>query len=262
MTKKTIAIVAALCLTLAGIQGIAGTVYADTEASAAQTERELPAAYTNDDSGGYLEQESDRNVPKAPDRKTADQEFNKGGYPAVYPSGGIQSIRMMYPPTRSQSPYGTCWAHAVAACADFDMVKNHGKTAYTFDVSELQLAYYTYHPAIDRLGYLNGDVNRIASGAKDNFLDMGGNSDRSMRTLAQWKGFTYESNIPYSSAANVLSYGLSAGNAYRNDAAKLEKAYIVDVKENQNAVKEAVMQYGAVAISYEYELKYYNKNTY
>lgn len=184
-----------------------------------------------------------------------------GSYPAVYPAGGIQDIRMMFPPTRLQSPYGSCWAHAVAACADFDMVKNHGRTAYTFNVSELQLAYYTYHPATDRLGYLDGDVNKLASTARDNFLNIGGNPSRAMRTLSQWKGFTYESNIPYSSAEQVISYGLSAGNAYRNDAAKLEKAYIVNPKTDRDAVKEAILQYGAVAVAYQYELDYYNKNT-
>lgn len=246
MRIRVIAVLAALCMIGSGTFGIA---YADN----GQADMAV--------SGGYIETEADQNVPKAGAKAKEKDAFNKGGYPAVYPAGGIDDIRKMFPPTRLQSPYGTCWAHAVAACADFDMVKNHGQTAYTFNISELQLAYYTYHTAIDRLGYLDGDVNKVSSGAKDNFLDIGGNSGRAMRVLAQWKGFTYESNIPYSSAESVLSYGLAGSNAYRNDAAKLEKAYTVDIKTNQNAVKQAVMEYGAVAVSYEYDLNYYNKNT-
>lgn len=245
MRKKVIAGVAALCMIGAGAFG---TAYADADLADAVA------------GGGYIESESDQNVPKSAAKTSEKDAFHKGGYPAVYPSGGIDDIRRMYPPTRSQSPYGTCWAHAVAACADFDMVKNHGQSAYTFNVSELQLAYYTSHTAIDRLGYLDGDVNKVASGAKDNFLNIGGNSGRAMRTLAQWKGFTYELNVPYSSAQNALTYGLAASNAYRNDAAKLEKAYTVDIKTNPNAVKQAIMQYGAVAVSYEYDLNYYNRN--
>ena len=261
MTKKTVAILMTLSLVFAGIPAMAGTAYAGTTTPDVQVRGESTAILSDNHEGGYIETEMDRDVPKAKNEESEADSFNKGGYPAAYPSGGIDDIRSMFPPTRKQSPYGTCWAHGVAACADFDMVKNHGQTAYTFNVSELQLAYYTYNPGMDRLGYLNGDSNSLASTAKDHFLNIGGNANRAMRTLSQWKGFTYESTIPYSSAENVLAYGLTSSYAYRNDATKLEKAYIVDSKENRNAIKQAVMQYGAVAVSYQYDTAYYNKNT-
>ena len=246
MKKKTIALLTILSVAITGLLSAPETVYGNEDVVI---------------SGGYMELETDRQVPQPQAKTKTDGELNRGNYPAVYPAGGIDDIRRMYPPTRTQMPYGTCWAHSVAACADFDMVKNHGQTAYTFNVSELQLAYYAYHTAQDRMGNLNGDVNQIASAAKENFLNIGGNSAFATRTLAQWKGFTYEGTIPYSSAGSVLAYGLSSENAYRSDAAKLEKSYVVDIHTDPNGIKQAILQYGAVAISYEYDLAYYNRNT-
>ena len=183
-----------------------------------------------------------------------------GRYPAAYPAGGIAEIQEKYPPTRNQQSYGSCWAHAAAACADFDMVKNHGHST-AFNVSELQLAYFTYHTAQDRIGYLDGDQNQRAEEAKYHFLTMGGNALYAMRTLAQWKGFTYERNIPYASAKEVISNGLDKANAQRNDAAKLKKGYIIDMENRPEDAKQAIMKYGAVIINYEYKKDHYNSDT-
>lgn len=75
-------------------------------------------------------------------------------------------VASMYPGTRNQNPYGSCWAFASAACAEFDMItkgilKNDGYANF----SELQLIYNMYHTGNDRLGNLDGDEISIASDA-------------------------------------------------------------------------------------------------
>ena len=56
-----------------------------------------------------------------------------------------------YPNTRSQSPYGTCWAHSAAALSEFYMInhelgdKDGVEVGKNIDQSELQLAYFCYH---------------------------------------------------------------------------------------------------------------------
>lgn len=269
MVKKIVTIIMAICMSCTS--AFAG--FTDVSYAGSLDDERIPAdalapvkTITSDSVGGYWGLSSEESVPSAPDTADEEEAFNKATLPSVYPSRGIQAIRESFPPTRLQSPYGTCWAHAVAACADFDMVKNHGRTAYTFDVSELQLAYYTYNPGMDWLGYLNGDSNKLLTSAPENFLNTGGNSLYAARTLSQWKGFTYESNLPYSSAPQLVTSvlnggGLNGAYAYLNDAAKLEHVYMLDIKNNRNAVKQAIMSYGAVAASYEYDYSYYRADT-
>ncbi len=202
--------------------------------------------YTRDPETGYISASNENEVPQVKAGEAG--AMGRATYiPSAYPTGGISTLQNTYPATRSQNPYGTCWAFSATACAEFDLIKNHGYNR-NLDLSELQLAYFTYHTGMDRMENLQGDQNIYQDSVS--FLDHGGNLTFASRALAQWKGFAYESEIPYSSASSAAQYGLSGYLSYANSGAKLESADIIDIKNNPNGVKEAIMNYGAVSASY------------
>ena len=170
----------------------------------------------------------------------------------------ISSSYKFYPATRNQNPYGTCWAHAATACAEFDMIKNHGKDKYT-DYSELQLAYFNYHTGSTLPG-LDGDYTYIPSGAK-HYLDVGGNIAYSMHTLSQWKGYTNETTLPYSYVKSNKNYTPGSYLNSYHDAAQLRNIHYLDIKNDRNSVKQAIINHGAAYISYYADSKYYNSST-
>lgn len=263
MNKKLITMLTAFCLVFTSTFGSASAVaYGSTTKSEEITAPTAPAVqteegdYIKDPETGYIYAKEEREVPTSKTAMANSEGRNKAVLPSLYPAGDVWEVISKYPSTRKQSPYGTCWAHAAVACGEFDLIKNHGY-AKTLDLSELQLAYFNYHTANDKLGNLDQDQTYIPSGA-ENFLDVGGSGSHALMTLAQWKGLTYESNLPYSNAANALNYGVSSSLAYKNDVAKLENAYVIDIKKNPTAVKTAIQTYGAVHASYYHDSQYYD----
>lgn len=207
-------------------------------------------AIVNDDNG-YVSSDNGKIKPNA-------------ALPSSY--GSYTEIKNTYPNTRNQNPYGTCWAHAATATAEFDLVKNHGLNKSNADFSELQLAYLNYHTNKEMPG-LDGDKVYIPSNAPKGYLDVGGNFYYSMHTLAQWKCFSYESNMKYSNVVSNKSYNpwysISswADNTYHN-AAQLRNVRMLSIKNDPAAVKQAIMDYGAVYISYNHDSRYYSLNGY
>lgn len=263
MCKKLITIMMAFCLVFTSAFGGGSAIaYGSTSQMNEKNMQPVPEVlseeteYVRDPGTGYIYPKEELEVPNSETAMANPEGRNRASLPAMYPANEVWDVIGKYTPTRTQSPYGTCWAHASVACAEFDLVKNHsyGKS---LDLSELQLAYFTYHTANDRLGNLDEDYIYIPSGA-ENFLKVGGNANYAMQTLAQWKGLTYESYLPYSKAGSVLSEGIKDPEcAYKNDVAKLENAYMIDIKENPTAVKEAIRTYGAVDASYYHDGGYY-----
>ena len=205
----------------------------------------------NDDNG-YVSSNAGRITP------------NSASLQQVY--GNIPAIKSNFPNTRNQGAYGTCWAHAATAAAEFDMVKNHGFAKSNADFSELQLAYLHYNTGKVLPG-LDGDKIYIPSNAPKNYLDVGGNIYYSMQTLAQWKCYSYESNLPYSNVTSNKSYnpynaiGSWSNNTYHN-AAQLKNLRMLNIKKDPNAVKTAIMTTGPVYISYNSDNDYYTTNGY
>ncbi len=176
-------------------------------------------------------------------------------YPSKY-------INPKLPKLRNQSPFGSCWAHSAIALAEINLMKE-GIIASP-DLSELHLANFVYDSAVDPLGGTDGDKNALAEGATDNFLEMGGNLDFAMHTLATWQGAADEADAPYprDENADVVKNGLSKDLAYK-DKAHLENFYkdhywALDENGEKtgeiyiNTVKELVTRTGAVSISYDH----------
>lgn len=93
--------------------------------------------------GDYIKSNLDYNTPVY----TSDTE-TYSNVPSTYPDE-MNNLYDSYPSTRNQNPYGTCWAFSSIGLAEFDLIndsiKGNGTVDSSIDLSELQLAYFTYN---------------------------------------------------------------------------------------------------------------------
>ncbi len=197
---------------------------------------------------GYVASELDNNTPEYYSDIAV---FADNRIPSSYPDN-MEEFKSKYPKLRNQNPYGTCWAFSSIGLAEFDLI-NDGVVKSDVDLSELQLAYFTYNSVVDPLGGTKGDYakynNDVASAT---YLDVGGNYEMSLRRLSQWVGTVNESVVPYSKAEESISNGIDSSYAYGYDTAHLKNAYRINIKTQPDAVKEHIMEHGAVGIMYSH----------
>ena len=193
--------------------------------------------------GGYIEGDLDKDTP------VHDGIATYANLPTNYQSN-IDEINQLYPSVRNQNPYGTCWSFATLGLAEFDLI-HKGQANNTIDLSELQLAYFLYNSALDPLNGTDGDQAKYYNeNASTNYLNYGGNYEMAARRLSQWSGATNESLVPYENAGNVLSNGLDTSYAYNYDVATLQNAYVINMKQNVQDVKENIIEHGAAGVMY------------
>ena len=179
--------------------------------------------------------------------------------PAAYDSrdyGYITSVK-------NQNPYGTCWTFGTMAPIEAYMIKNgiiDGDTGTaaksSMDLSELHLAWFNYTSAYDKEGMLTGDSSKPLG---DTYLDQGGNGAMSTLTVMRWAGTASENTaaLKYSAASTS---GLSSQYAYAYNNAHVSNVTWIPTA-NRDAVKQAIMDYGAGGISYYHSDSYYNSST-
>lgn len=241
MTRKkylSILLVISLMLTLISYNPV---VYADADdevQSCLEGEVVDDREYILDNETGFVRTESEL----YPSQATTGDNFN-GTLPAIYQT--IDEVMEKYPDTRNQGAYGACWAFAVTACAEFDLVNQGVYTKEEADFSELQLIYAKYNTIDEPLGFTHGDTVKYLN--KDlNIMEAGGDIYATEAMLANWKSFTFEKNLPYSMAEQLLSTGFDSSVTFKNDAAQLKNMYSLDISKNPKAVKKAIMEHGAV----------------
>lgn len=197
--------------------------------------------------GGYIPSSADYNVPV----------YDSGistysNLPVSYP-GDMTSFYNKYPGNRNQNPYGTCWVFSSIGLAEFDLI-NDGYFDKSIDLSELQLAYFTFNSVKDPLGGTEGDHAKYYNeNTTTSYLNYGGNYEMAARRLSQWVGSTSEADVPYKGAAGTLANGLNENYAYNHDVAHLRNAYIINLKSNVDAVKQNIMEHGAVGTMYYHD---------
>lgn len=199
--------------------------------------------------GDYIPSELDYNTPIY---EPGFEAYGERKLESKYPENGIEDIKAKYPVVRNQNPYGTCWTFASMGLAEFDLI-NDGSVDQKVDLSELQLAYFTYNSVIDPLGGTRGDYSKYYvenSGIEGGYLNRGGNYSMASRRLNQWVGPVNESDVPYAQAANVLQNGLPDEFAYSHDVAHLENTYMINIKSNPEEVKKQIKEHGAAGIMY------------
>ncbi len=148
------------------------------------------------------------------------------------------------PNTKNQNPYGTCWAHSSISLAEISMMKQGYSTP---DYSELHLSYFTYNLNSDPLNGYDGTKNVLNNGK--NFLDGGGNVEAAGNMFASSVGAVDESVAPYSTAASVLTSGLSQDIAY-DGIARIKNTHESKPRSDIAATKQLVYDYGAAGIAF------------
>lgn len=164
----------------------------------------------------------------------------------------INYLNANYPEVRDQDLYGTCWAFSTMGLLEYDLI-NHNLAEKNINLSPLQLVYFTYNFVQDPLG---GTVNDTAyyhnENASQNYLNTGGNYEYSIRRLSQWIGAVNESDVPYSLAGSTITTPLDSKYAYDYNSVYLKNAYLINIKQNPDDVKEMIMKHGGVGVMYSH----------
>lgn len=163
---------------------------------------------------------------------------------ATIPKSYIPDIDKL-PDVRNQNPFGTCWTFTSMALAEISILKNENKL---LDLSELQLAYFSYNKVLDPIGGTVGDDVYLPYGSKS-YLQLGGNLEYAMYTLAGWQGAVAEAEVPYRTDSDAEYITLDSEYSYGHNVAHLRNGYAV-LRSDTAEVKKLIMKYGAVGTCY------------
>ena len=234
----------------------------ETETSANDVENEIfqqIGETSGNMTGSYIECELDQNTPiyYAHGR-------SGGRIPSSYPTD-MSAYYNEFPDNRNQNPYGTCWAFSSLGLAEYDLIKD-GTVDKNIDLSELQLAYFTFNSVVDPLGGTEGDTAvYYNANTSTSYLNYGGNYLMASRRFGQWVGAANESEVPYNWASSTVTNGLDSQYAYNYDQAHLENTYLINIKKNASDVKRQIIEHGAAGIMYyhdNYSLYWNSLNNY
>ena len=131
-------------------------------------------------------------------------------------------------------------------------------TVSNLDLSEYHLGWFSYTNAYDKLGMLTGDSTSPYPSGSD-FIASGGNGMISTMTLMRWTGLASEeeSALAYS---KLSTNGIDPKYAYNYDVAHVESVDWIPTS-NIEAVKRAIMEYGAGSIDICVNGNYFNSST-
>ena len=108
--------------------------------------------------GGYTESPKSENVPVVQETKSRLKKAE--AVPSAY-MNKLSELTIRYPGVRDQGKYDTCWAFSAIGLAEFDLIADNQTADKSIDLSELQLAYFTYNNVEDPLGGTFGDSLNI-----------------------------------------------------------------------------------------------------
>ena len=163
-------------------------------------------------------------------------------YPAAYRTENLPAVR-------DQGIYGVCWSFSTISLIETNLIKKNLASS-DIDLSELHLVNYTYNCVNDPLGGLEGDVNKFDT-SYGSVMQYGGNVEMAANSLLDWEGAVNEDVVPYTIdyIRQVENEQLNDSLAYGKDVAHVQNFYRVNITSRDD-VKKAVMDYGAVSISY------------
>ncbi|MCH5198603.1 MAG: leucine-rich repeat protein, partial [Oscillospiraceae bacterium] len=155
---------------------------------------------------------------------------------------------------------GTCWAHAAVACMEANAIKKGYGTKDSIDFSEYYIAWYA------RQGYYQGISDAANDGYAFKNLDVvlngGGNPSRVGDATNNFSGPVLESKYNFKSISEkLLLKEMSESFDY---SAKFDYDYVVtsihSPADSIESIKNAILKYGVVQISYYDSIGYYTRS--
>ena len=213
---------------------------------------------------GYLPEGFEVPMPEKP--LFDDNLFGTTPIPTSYDSRTVMNPAnnsMSIVPTIRNQVGGTCWAYASTALVEIAMRKK-GLVDNEEDanLSELALAYFAYNlknvtrstsANKDTPGVEGNDYTEIQSPAGTcDFLSSGGNVGGAGNMLSAYMGAVAEnvdSSLAESYATTAQSSGINGRYAFNNNSIEVSDVIYLN-KNDRDAVKQAIREYGAVAISF------------
>lgn len=174
-----------------------------------------------------------------PDKKTGVSDFNFDGTNSMNLTNNEANIPSKYDPrekgymtdVRDQEDLGICWTFAGEAALESYLKKNgYGE----FDLSEEHMRWW------GKNGTYNWNIGD----------EEGATNEASIGYFTSWMGPKFEKDIPYN-GKQTIEKGAKRPDNY-DSAPKIDYQVldVVNVGQNQAAVKEAIMKYGAVTSGY------------
>lgn len=154
----------------------------------------------------------------------------------------------------NQGMTDTCWAFASIAAMESNLIKK-GYEDENVNLSENHLAYFFYNRQTDPVGYTVGDANL---NSRSTWYGNGGTLYGTALALTTWAGVVREPAGEDNAQGVYIPKSLPGGDCYKGDY-RVANVYFYNY--NINAIKQAVLDYGAVATGMYLDSKYFNKNT-
>ena len=164
-------------------------------------------------------------------------------------------------PVKNQNLLGTCWAFATISAIESSLLA-HGQadSAESLDLSERQLAYFSYNLVPDLLGGTAEDQNIPISPGNDNYLENYGNAWLTTEVMASGIGVVNETDAPtYQNLVNEWNEAGGWSDDFDN-ATKLDPELARGANswslsgvrripmEKTDDVKQAIKEDGGVAV--------------
>ena len=242
------------------------TFAADNDSKDAYLNYQNETAYINENYHATGYRELDEEYQIIPDVLNDNYSYIDGteitkaaAYPSTYKTANL-------PDVRDQGSYGVCWAFSTISLIETNLIKKN-LVSNDIDLSELHLVNYTYNCVNDPLGGLEGDINKFDT-SHGSVMQYGGNVEMAANSLLDWEGAVNEDVVPYTTeyVRQVENNQLDDSLAYGKDVAHVQNFYRVNTTSKED-IKKAVMDYGAVSISYwsdqssNWSTQYYNSLT-
>ena len=150
-----------------------------------------------------------------------------------------------------QGNTNTCWAFSTIAAIEGNLIKK-GYENENVNLSENHLAYFFYNRTADPVGYTAGDANLNTNST---WVMNGGTLQGTALALATWSGVVKETTSEDDAGGAYSPKALAASACYRSDY-KVANTYFFN--SSVNTVKQAIMDYGAVASGIYMDNSYWN----
>ena len=175
------------------------------------------------------------------------------------------------PDVRNQGQYGVCWAFGMVGAAEISLIRQ-GLADSSINLSESQLAYFHHKGTRNEKGVYNdplenfcGDHNECVKPyysdyyKKDYYVFSGDAYSYASYTLSSQIGLMEEDEqTAYGETNNeeIEANGLPYAYAFSKDAAVLRNVRLLPLNGNKDAIKQAVLDYGAVGVGFAADTSY------